>query len=217
MNTPITILIADDHRMVREGIKTFLRSLQNLKVVGEAEDGVQAVSLAASLRPDVILMDLIMPRLDGIQAIQQIMAHDPQMHVLVVTSFSEDSRVTQAIQAGALGYLLKDSSPQELETAILTVAMGESYIPSQLLPQLLRRLTPPTSSKAESVVNLTGREKEVLKLVGEGRTNEEIGAALCISVWTVRAHVWRVMKKLLLENRTQVALYAVQHPEVCKK
>jgi NarL family two-component system response regulator LiaR len=213
MNTPISILIVDDHKIVREGLKTFLKPILDLTVAGEACDGVEAVRLAASLQPDVILLDLVMPNMDGIEAASAICRENPKAHILMITSFSEDERVVAALQVGALGYLLKDSSPQELETAIRTVSTGDTYLPSRLAQKVIQHMNQP-AHRTDSLDELTPREKEVVKFVGMGRSNDEIAASLYLSIWTVRTYLWRIMKKLQLESRTQVALYAVRSEAV---
>jgi NarL family two-component system response regulator LiaR len=180
-----------------------------LEVVGEAEDGVEAVLKAHSLQPDVILMDLVMPRKDGIEAIQDIKRENPQARILVLTSFAEDEKVFPAIRAGALGYLLKDSSPQELLRAIRDVHRGESSLHPTIARKLVRELRqwpelPPTEKP------LTERELEVLRLVARGLSNQQVGTKLAISERTVGTHVSNILSKLHLANRTQVALYALE-------
>jgi len=206
---PISILIVDDHKMVREGLKVFVAMIPDMQIAGEARDGSEAVEMAALLKPDVILLDLVMPKMDGIEAAQKICQQNPQARILMVTSFAEDERVMAAIQAGASGYLLKDSSPQELETALRAISRGESYLPPNLACKVIQSINRPTRS-AQVHEPLTTREREILKLVAAGHTNDEIAETFCLSPWTVRSHVWRIMKKLHLENRTQVAVYAIR-------
>ncbi len=205
----IKLLIVDDHKMVREGLKVFVLPIPDMLVVGEARDGAEAVEMALTLKPDVILLDLIMPMMDGIEATKAICRQASQARILIITSFAEDERVVSAIRAGASGYLLKDSSPQELETAIRAVSRGELYLPSCITRMVIQNFNRP-EKHANSMPDLTSREKEVLKLVAGGHSNDAIAKSLVLSPWTVRSHIWRIMKKLQLENRTQVALYAVR-------
>jgi two-component system, NarL family, response regulator LiaR len=205
--TPIRILIADDHAVVREGLRALIEAKPDMELVGEAEDGVEAVSLARSLKPDVILLDLLMPRMDGIEAIGEIKKENPNARILVLTSFAGDDKVFPAIKAGAMGYLLKDSPSQALIQAIREVHLGESPLHPTIARKLIRELIRP--STAASVENLlTEREVEVLKLIAGGLSNLEIAEKLVISERTVSSHVSNILGKLHLANRTQVALYA---------
>lgn len=209
MSETIRVLIADDHAVVREGLRALLATEPDLALVGEASDGVQAVLKARSLKPDVILLDLMMPRKDGIAAITEIKQENPGARILVVTSFAEDDKVFGAIKAGALGYLLKDSSPDELLRAIRDVYAGESSLHPSIARKLIRELNkpvglPPTEDP------LTEREVEVLRLVAQGLSNDEIADRLVISERTVRTHVSNILDKLHLANRTQAALYALR-------
>ncbi len=206
---PIRILIADDHVIVREGIRTLIGSEPGLLVVGEAANGLEAVEQTRVLRPDVVLMDLIMPLKNGIEAIAEITRENPDVRILVITSFSEEDMVFPAIQAGALGYLLKDSSPEQLLNAIQDVHRGLSSLHPSIALKLIRELKRPTIlPPAEQP--LTGRELAVLKLVAQGLTNPEIADRLTISEWTVRTHIRNILGKLHLANRTQAALYALR-------
>jgi NarL family two-component system response regulator LiaR len=178
--------------------------------VGEAEDGVEAVLKAHSLQPDVILMDLVMPRKDGIEAIREIKGENPRARILVLTSFAEDEKVFPAIRAGALGYLLKDSSPQELVRAIRDVHRGESSLHPTIARKLVRELRQQPPELPPTEKPLTERELEVLCLVARGLSNQQVGTKLDISERTVGTHVSNILSKLHLANRTQVALYALQ-------
>jgi len=210
MSDLLRILIADDHMVVRRGLCSLLIPRNGMEVVGEAADGVEAVALAQALQPDVILMDLAMPHKDGVTAIAEIRQHNPQSRILVLTSFGEEGQVSQAIKAGALGYLLKDSSPDQLFQAIRQVAEGNLSLPPNLALKLMQELQrPPQTESPESV--LTERELDVLKGIARGLSNQEIGATLSISVTTVRTHVSSLLGKLGLTNRTQAALYAKDH------
>lgn len=206
---PIRVLIADDHAIIRKGIRALLATEPDIEVVGEAKDGWEAVREAERLHPDVTLMDLVMPRMDGIEAIQRITARQPDARILVLTSFAADDKVFPAIKAGALGYLLKDSSPEELVSAIHQVYRGESSLHPTIARKVLQELSrpPERSSTAES---LTEREVEVLRLVARGFSNQEIAGELVISEATVRTHVSNVLSKLHLASRTQAALYALR-------
>jgi len=207
--TPIRILIVDDHAVVREGLRALIDSEPGMTLVGEAADGVQAVQQAGSLQPDVVLMDLVMPRKDGIAAIGEIQAENPDMRILVLTSFAEDDKVFPAIKAGALGYLLKDSSAEELLRAIRDVYRGEPSMHPTIAHKLMRELQRP-SDLPPTEEPLTGREVQVLKLVARGLSNQEIADRLVVSERTVRTHVSNILDKLHLANRTQAALYALR-------
>ena len=205
----IRILIADDHAIVREGLRTLIASEPGMELVGEAADGIEAVSLARSLEPDVVLMDLVMPRKDGLEAISEIKQQNPEMCILVLTSFAEEDKVFPAIRAGALGYLLKDSSPQQLLQAIYDVHRGESSLHPTVALKLVREISQP-SDLPPAEHPLTEREVDVLELVAQGLSNQEIADQLVISEWTVRTHVRNILGKLHLANRTQAALYALR-------
>ena len=205
----IRVLIADDHPIVREGLRTLLSSESGVNLVGEAADGAEAVAKAQDLKPDVILMDLIMPVKDGLDAISEIKREDPDVSILVLTSFAEEDKVFPAIRAGALGYLLKDTSPQQVLQAIYDVYRGESSLHPSIALQLIREINQPSDLPPASDP-LTQRELDVLKLLAQGLTNQEIADRLVISEWTVRTHVRNILGKLHLANRTQAALYALR-------
>jgi NarL family two-component system response regulator LiaR len=205
----IRVLIADDHPIIRDSLRTLINTESNLKLVGEAVDGEEAVRKALELKPDVILMDLVMPVKDGLQAIGEIKSALPEVSILVLTSFSDEDKVFPAIRAGALGYLLKDSSPQELLKAIYDVHRGDASLHPSIALQLIREINRP--SDLPPVENpLSERELEVLKLVAQGLTNQEIATRLVRSEWTVRTHVRNILGKLHLANRTQAALFALR-------
>jgi NarL family two-component system response regulator LiaR len=205
----IRVLIADDHAVVREGLRLLINSEPGMEVVGQAADGVEAVLAARSLQPDVILLDLVMPRKNGIEAISEIRQEKPTARILVLTSFAEDDKVFPAIKAGALGYLLKDSSPNELLQALRDTYRGESSLHPTIARKLIRELNQP-SDLPPAAEPLTEREVEVLKLVAQGLPNQEIAEKLSLSERTVRSHVSNILDKLHLANRTQAALYAVR-------
>ena len=204
----IKVLIADDHPLVQEGLRALIATEPDMDLVGEASDGVEAVDLAMSLQP-VIPLDLMMPNKTGIEAIQEIKEENPDARILVVTSFGEDENVFPAIKSDALGYLLKDSSPQELLSALREVHRGEPSLHPTIALKLIRELNHPSQAKAEGTP-LTGREVEVLKLVAQGLSNHEIGEPLVIAERTVSKHVSSIIEKLHVSNRTQVALYALK-------
>lgn len=205
----IRVLITDDHAIVRSGITALLAQVSDIEVVGEASDGQEAITQAAILRPDVILMDLVMPNVDGIEAIRQIKARQPDSRILVLTSFAADDKVFPAIKAGALGYLLKESRPTDLIEAIRQVHRGESSLHPTIARKVLHELTRP-AERPPTPDPLTEREMDVLRLVAQGLGNQEIAAKLCVGDATVRTHVSNILAKLHLANRIQVALYALR-------
>lgn len=209
MGETIRLLIADDHAIVREGLRALIATEPGLELVAEASDGVEAVSKVHALKPDVILLDMMMPRKDGLGAIEEIMKDQPNARILVLTSFAEDDKVFPAIKSGALGYLLKDSSPQELLQAIRNVHQGEASLHPTIARKLMRELNqPPTLPPTTDP--LTEREVDVLRLVAQGLSNDDIAEKLVVSERTVRTHVSHILDKLHLANRTQMALYAVR-------
>jgi NarL family two-component system response regulator LiaR len=216
----IRVLIVDDHAVVRQGLRTFLELHDDpsglpIEVVGEAANGVEAADLARRLHPDVILLDLVMPEMDGIRATSEIARHSPRSRVIILTSFGDDDRVFPAIRAGAQGYLLKDIAPGELVRAVRAAYLGQT----QLHPSIARTLVAAVAAKAESPAGhgptspeeLTHRELEVLRLIAGGLNNHEIAEKLVISEKTVKTHVSSILGKLHLEDRTQAAIYALRH------
>ena len=211
----IRVLIADDHAIVRKGIRALLATEPEIEVVGEAQDGEEAITKAQEAQPDVILMDLIMPGMDGLEATRDLSTRLPDSRILVLTSFAGDDKVFPAIRAGALGYLLKDSGPEDLVEAIQQVHRGESSLhPSvarRVLRELAERQNPPwPCEQSLDTDRLTDRQVEVLQLVARGHSNREISSLLMISEATVRTHVSNILCKLNLCSRTQAALYALR-------
>lgn len=201
----IRILLVDDHAVVRQGLKMFLSLDQELEVVGEAEDGKQAVQLAHNLSPDVILMDLLMPRMNGIEAITAIRGALPDIEIIALTSVLEDSSVVGAVRAGAIGYLLKDTQAEDLISAIKAAAAGQVQLSPQAAARLMREIRAP-----ESPEMLTERETEVLRLLAQGQSNKEIAQELTIGEKTVKTHVSNILSKLNVSSRTQAAMYAAR-------
>lgn len=209
MTNPIRVLIVDDHLVVRTGIRALLATEPGIEVVGEARDGAEAITEVARLGPDVILMDLVMPEMDGIAAIEQILASQPDARILVLTSFEADDKVFPAIRAGALGYTLKDFGPAELVRAIQRVYRGESALHPAIARRVLQELAHPPA-RPPTAQPLTEREVDVLRLVAQGESNQQIAASLGIGEGTVRVHVSNILSKLHLASRTQAALYALR-------
>jgi len=202
-------LIVDDHAIVRKGVRALLSESGGFEIVGEAADGHEAVVAAAETQPDVILMDLLMPDMDGIEATRRITGLQPGMRILVLTSFAADNKAFPAIKAGAVGYLLKDSTPEELVRAIRQVHRGEPALHPIIARKLLQEIALPADLRPRPEA-LTARELDVLQLIAQGLSNQEIADHLVVSEPTVRAHVSRVLGKLHLASRTQAALYAVR-------
>ncbi len=207
--TLIRVLITDDHAIVRKGIAALLATEPDIQVVGEAADGAEAIAKARALQPDVVLMDMMMPKMDGIEATRQIAAALPGTRVLVLTSFAADDKVFPAIKAGALGYLLKDSGPYELVQAIHQVYRGQPSLEPAIASKMLFEMAH-SAAASPTTDPLTGRELEVLRLVAQGLSNREISERLVIAELTVSTHVSNVLSKLHLASRTQAALYALR-------
>lgn len=209
MDELIRLLVVDDHTVVRKGLCSLLTVKYGMEVVGEAADGVEAVDKAAKLQPDVTLMDLIMPRMTGLEAIIEIKKENPRARILVLTSFNEDAQIVAAIKAGAMGYVLKDASPDELIHTIRGVYMGKLSVSADRIQAVLAG-APNRAEEGMPGNELTAREVDVLRQLALGRSNQEIAEALSVGTTTVRTHVSSILRKLELENRTQAALYAIE-------
>jgi DNA-binding NarL/FixJ family response regulator len=208
-DAPIRVLLVDDHAVVRTGLRSFLDLLDDIEVVGEASDGREGVEAARGLRPDVVLMDLLMPNLDGIGATAAIRTELPETEVVALTSFIEEDKVTAALEAGASGYLLKDADAEEVAAAVRAAHAGEVHLDPAVARLLAERMRQRAS--APQPEPLTERERDVLRLVGRGMSNKEIASELVITERTARTYVSNVLGKLGLASRTQAALYAVEH------
>lgn len=211
----IRVLITDDHEMVRIGVSAYLSAQPDIEVVGEAENGEKAVKLALELRPDIILMDLVMDGMDGIQATKEIIERWPDAKIIIVTSFLDDDKVYPALEAGATSYILKTSKASEIAEAIRKTFDGQTI----LEPEVTNKMMAKMRSKNESLPHeeLTPREREVLLLMAEGKSNQEIADELFIALKTVKVHVSNILSKLDVEDRTQAVIYAFKHSLVKKK
>lgn len=204
----INVLLVDDHEMVRLGVSSYLSIQEDIEVIGEAENGKIGYEKALSLRPDVILMDLVMDKMDGIEATKAILADWPEAKIIIVTSFIDDEKVYPAIEAGAAGYLLKTSTAHEIADAIRATQRGERVLEPEVTTKMMDRLTNRTPILHD---DLTNREKEVLLLIAEGKSNQEIADELFITLKTVKTHVSNILSKLEVEDRTQATIYAFKH------
>ncbi len=201
----IRVMLVDDHAVVREGLRFLLEQQPDMEVVGEGKDGAQGVALVTSLLPDVVLLDLLMPRMDGITAVREMKRLTPSTQIIMLTSYYEDDQIFGAIKAGARSYLLKDASPEELIEAVRAAARGEGILHPQVAARVLREM-----QQRSPLQELTARELEVLTLIARGRSNAEIAAGLVIGEGTVKTHVSNILTKLHLADRTQAAIYALQ-------
>jgi len=209
MSVKIRLILADDHHIVRKGLNLFLHTQKDLEIIGEAENGLIAVELAKKLNPDIILMDLSMPVLDGIEATKAILAQNPEAKIMILTSFSDKDHVIPALEAGASGYQFKDSDPDQLVHAIRSLYQGEKQLDPKVTSSLLSYLQ--GQKEHQPIQELTKREKEVLKEITLGKSNKEIAATLYITEKTVKTHISNILSKLGLQDRTQAALYAVRN------
>ncbi|MDR3575935.1 MAG: response regulator transcription factor [Anaerolineaceae bacterium] len=205
----IRVLVVDDHPIVRSGLCTQINLDKRMVAVGEAKDGVEAVDLARQIQPDVILMDIVMPRKNGIEAITEIIKENPAARILVLTSFTEDEKIYAAIKAGAMGYILKDHRPEDVLEAIVDTFNGKPHLNPNITKGLFRELRQQTETSLENL--LTARELEVLRWIAQGVPNKEIARSLGVSESTIFSHVSHILGKLNLSNRSQLALYAVRH------
>lgn len=208
MTDPITILLVDDHRVVRLGLKAYFATLPDLHVVGEAGSGQEAVKLVEQHAPDVVLMDLIMPGLDGVETTRQVKKASPRTQVIVLTSYHEDEHIFPAIRAGALSYLLKDMDPDDLADAVRRAHAGEAVIHPRVAARLVKEISGIRHEAVNPFNELTDRELEVLRHIAGGKNNQEIAEALVISEKTVKSHITNILSKLHLADRTQAAVYA---------
>ena len=206
--TKIRVLIVDDHAVVRQGIRTFLETALDLEVIGAAEGGAQAVRLAEEFKPDVALVDMVMPGLDGVETTRAIRSASPQTQVIIFTSYHEDAHIFPAIRAGALSYLMKDATPNEIAEAIRKAARGKAVLDSRVAARVVHEMQDPGREQVNAFALLSERELEVLRLVAMGSTNQEIAEKLVIGESTVKTHVGNILSKLNLSDRTQAAVYA---------
>jgi len=206
VDEPIRVLVVDDHAVVREGLRTFLELQDGIEVAGEAADGEEAIEAGGRLRPDVVLMDLVMPTLDGLAAMRALRERVPGARVIVLTSFADDDKLLPALRAGAAGYLLKNAEPQELARAVRAAHAGEALLD----PHVAARLVDALAGEKEPLDQLTPREREVLQLIGRGFSNKRIAEELQLSEKTVKTHVGHVLAKLGVDDRTQAAVFAVR-------
>jgi NarL family two-component system response regulator LiaR len=208
MAEPISVLLVDDHSMVREGIRAFLVTQPDITVVGEADSGEEAIKLAAQHVPDVVLMDLIMPGMDGVEATRRIKQVSPRSQVVVLTSYHEDEHIFPALKAGALSYILKDISAQELASAVRKAAVGEAVLHPRVAARVIKELQGKRADALNPFTELSERELEVLKLIADGMSNADMAARLFLSEKTIKGHVSNILSKLHLVDRTQAAVYA---------
>ena len=210
MPEPITVMIVDDHEMVRKGAKGYLEAQPEIAVVAEAESGVEAVKLAREYVPDVVLMDLVMPGMDGVEATRKVKDISPRTQIIILTSFHEDEHIFPALQAGAISYLLKDVKAAELVEAIRRAAKGEATLHPRVASRLIKQFSHAEPDRRNIFAELTEREVEVLRLIARGFTNQKIAEDLVISIGTVKGHVSNILSKLHLADRTQAAVFAWQ-------
>ena len=205
----INVLFVDDHEMVRIGVSAYLSAQPDIEVVGEASDGAEGVKKALDLRPDIILMDLVMEEMDGIQATKEIISRWPEAKIIIVTSFLDDEKVYPALEAGAVSYMLKTSKASEIADAIRATYKGQSVLEPEVTGKMMQRMRAP--KKMELHEELTNREMEILLLMTEGKSNQEIADVLFISLKTVKVHVSNILSKLNVQDRTQAVIYAFKH------
>ncbi len=210
MSEPITILLVDDHEMVRQGLRAYLSTVTEFQVIGEAGSGREATQQAAELIPDVVLMDLVMPGMDGVEATRQVRSTSPRSQVVVLTSYHEDEHIFPALRAGALSYLLKDAAMEEVAEAIRRAARGEATLHPRVAARVIQEVQGVKPDSPNPFTELTEREMEVLQLIAKGLSNADIAERLVISEYTVKGHVSNILSKLHLADRTQAAVLAWQ-------
>ncbi len=208
MSEKITVLIADDHSVVRQGVRVFLETQNEIEVIGEADSGEKAVEICAEFAPDVVLLDLILPKINGVEATRQIKQVSPRSNVVILTSYHEEEHIVPAIKAGAVSYLLKDVSPNELIEAVKKASCGEAVLHPQIAQKLMKGLRETDANQSNLLDELSKRELEVLQQIAEGISNAAIAEKLFISEKTVKSHVSNILSKLHLADRTQAAVYA---------
>jgi len=207
-NNAISLMIVDDHKIVRDGICAYLETVPEIEVIAQAESGADAVQLAEQLAPDVVLMDLIMPGMDGVEATWRVRQVSPRSKIVILTSFHEDSNIFPAIKAGALSYVLKSIDPEELAETIKSAARGEAVLDSKVASRLMHEYREDANESMQAYMQLTNREQEVLELIAKGLSNAQIAEQLFISEKTVKSHVSNILSKLHFADRTQVAVFA---------
>src|SRR5215213_2341342 len=205
----LSVLLVDDHRVVRQGLRDFLELQDDIEIVGEGASGEEGIKLAQELLPDVVLMDLVLPGIDGVEATRRVKSVSPSTRIIVLTSFSDDDKVFPAIKAGAISYLLKDVSPMELARAVRAAKRGEAVLHPEVAAKLMQEFSAPRNADPDAEP-LTEREMDVLRLIARGHSNREIADALIISEKTVKTHVSNILSKLHLADRTQAAIYALR-------
>ena len=208
MTEPVTVLLVDDHTIVRQGVRAYLDTQPDLQVVGEAGSGGEAIHMAAEQAPDVVLMDLLMPGMDGVEATRRLKHASPRSQVIVLTSYHQDEHIFPAIRAGALSYLLKDVGPADLAEAVRKAARGEAVLHPQVAARVVQEIQGAPRDAVNPFTDLSARELEVLKLIADGASNEQIAEQLVISEKTVKSHVSNILSKLHVADRTQAAVYA---------
>ncbi|MDR0268661.1 response regulator transcription factor [Paenibacillus sp.] len=210
----IRVLIVDDHLVVRRGLRFFLDRQEDIEIVGEAGNGEEAVCLAMETQPDIVLMDLVMPGMDGVEATKQMLSKLPATRVIMLSSFSDQDHIIPAIRAGVSGYQLKDIEPDELARVIKSVYNGEKKLHTAVTSELMTHMTGWQENEEHRIKQLTHREREVLRQIASGKSNKEIADILVITEQTVKTHVSNILSKLQVQDRTQAAIYAIQHPDV---
>ncbi|MED3786279.1 response regulator transcription factor [Peribacillus frigoritolerans] len=205
----IKVLFVDDHEMVRIGVSAYLSAQSDIEVIGEADNGLKAVELAMELRPDVILMDLVMPEMDGIEATKRIIEKWPEAKIIIVTSFLDDEKVYPALEAGATSYMLKTSKASEIARAVRSTFQGQSVLEPEVTGKMMEKLRRPKITQLHD--QLTNREMEILLLMAQGKTNQEIADELYIALKTAKVHVSNILSKLAVQDRTQAVIYAFKH------